>query len=73
MFGGASDESKLMVEIALFDFGSDMEAFRNSALMQGEVFGPLAPMVTYSDIRPVLRSIEKLDGKPLSFYCYTRE
>jgi aldehyde dehydrogenase (NAD+) len=71
VFGGKSDESTLMVEFALFDYGKNADAFRNSALMNGEIFGPLIPMMIYTDVNPILRSIQKFD-KPLSLYCFTR-
>ncbi len=42
------------------------------ALMQEELFGPILPMMSYSDLNEVLSFIQKRD-KPLALYCFSRD
>lgn len=41
----------------LLDFGSDSEAFHNSASMSAEIFGPLMPLLRVSSVDQVIASI----------------
>jgi len=70
--GGAVDRSERFVEPTILDFGDDWEAFISSAAMQDEVFGPLIPIVSYSDVDKVINYIN--DGeKPLSCYVFSTD
>lgn len=72
--GGDLDASERYIEPTVFDFGSDLEAFRAQPIMQDEIFGPLLPVARYSDTEEVVSFIRSLPtGKPLACYCYARD
>jgi aldehyde dehydrogenase (NAD+) len=73
-FGGAVDAKDRYIQPTVFDFGSDLKAFRNQEIMQDEIFGPLLPVARYSDIEEVVNFVRTLPtGKPLACYCYSRD
>eukprot|EP00747_Dinoflagellata_sp_TGD_P206543 gnl/TRDRNA2_/TRDRNA2_80239_c0_seq1.p1 gnl/TRDRNA2_/TRDRNA2_80239_c0~~gnl/TRDRNA2_/TRDRNA2_80239_c0_seq1.p1 ORF type:complete len:536 (-),score=91.37 gnl/TRDRNA2_/TRDRNA2_80239_c0_seq1:82-1689(-) len=73
-FGGAVDSKERFIEPTVFDFGSDLEAFRGQAVMQDEIFGPLFPLARFSSIEDVVGFVRRLPtGKPLACYCYARD
>lgn len=45
VYGGATDASEKYMEPSIFDFGTDLEAFGNSELMQDEIFGPVSLII----------------------------
>jgi aldehyde dehydrogenase (NAD+) len=69
--GGKSDASDRYIEPTVMDFGSDIEAFSRSEIMQDEIFGPLLPCVRFRDLETVIQFIRRLNtGKPLALYCF---
>ena len=44
----------------------------DSAIMQEEIFGPLLPIITYSDINEVISYINA-KPKPLALYIYSKD
>jgi len=44
---------------------------KNSSLMQDEIFGPVLPVLTYTDIYEVLRDIQGGE-KPLALYIFSK-
>eukprot|EP00756_Hemistasia_phaeocysticola_P031040 Hpha_TRINITY_DN16327_c0_g1::TRINITY_DN16327_c0_g1_i3::g.59555::m.59555/K00128/ALDH; aldehyde dehydrogenase (NAD+) len=73
-FGGATDAADRFVAPTLFDYGSDLTVFSQSALMQDEIFGPLFPLARFSQMEDVIQLIRNLPtGKPLACYCYARD
>jgi len=60
----------------VIDFGSDMNAFRNSAAMAGEIFGPILPIVRFdstSECVEYLSSHSRANGAPLALYVFSRD
>ena len=70
--GGKTEESERYIEPTVFDFGSDFEAFSSSAIMGEEVFGPLFPVVRYSNLDQAIDFI-RAGEKPLALYCFTSD
>lgn len=71
VIGGDMDESERYIAPSVFDFGSDMEAFSSSGLMQDELFGPLLPCYRYKNLEEVITFTKNLiTGKPLALYAY---
>jgi aldehyde dehydrogenase (NAD+) len=69
--GGRTDPSDRFIEPTIFDFGRDIEGFKQSPIMQDEIFGPLLPCVRFTDLESVIRLIRDLPtGKPLALYCF---
>jgi aldehyde dehydrogenase (NAD+) len=64
-FGGDSDKDSLFITPTLID-----EPDLKSDLMQNEIFGPLLPIISYSD-KSQLQSVIKSYEKPLSLYVFT--
>lgn len=64
-FGGDSDIDSLFITPTLID-----EPELKSDIMQNEIFGPLLPIISYSD-KNELQSIIKSYEKPLSLYVFT--
>jgi len=71
---GRSDLSDKYVEPTVFDFGSDLDAFSKSPLMQDELFGPLYPCARFKNVEQVVQLIRNLPtGKPLALYCFSKD
>jgi len=70
VFGGATDEKDRYMEPSIFDFGSDWEAFAKSELMQDEIFGPLIPVIRYSDLDREVIPFIRARPKPLALYMF---
>jgi aldehyde dehydrogenase (NAD+) len=69
--GGQSDAADKYIAPTLFDFGTNIEEFGRSAVMQDEIFGPLLPCVRYNDFETVIQFVRNLNtGKPLALYCF---
>jgi len=72
--GGKTDASDRFIEPTLLDYGTDMAAFAESAAMQDEIFGPILPMVTYTDAEQAIAHATRLPtGKPLALYAHTTD
>eukprot|EP00811_Abedinium_folium_P001053 NODE_10964_length_1317_cov_5.373950.p1 GENE.NODE_10964_length_1317_cov_5.373950~~NODE_10964_length_1317_cov_5.373950.p1 ORF type:complete len:362 (-),score=114.43 NODE_10964_length_1317_cov_5.373950:230-1156(-) len=72
VFGGGSDEETRFVAPTIIDYGTDREAFMNSAAMSQELFGPILPIYRFTDFEDCISFI-KADEKPLALYCYTED
>ncbi|OQS00396.1 aldehyde dehydrogenase [Achlya hypogyna] len=69
--GGATAAAARFVAPALFNYKTDDAAFRQSALMEDEIFGPLLPIVYFSaGVEPVLEAI-RARPKPLALYVFS--
>ncbi|OWR32546.1 aldehyde dehydrogenase family protein [Saccharibacillus sp. O23] len=67
LIGGRSVREQLLIEPTLLE-GIDWE----SPVMQEEIFGPILPMMTYTDLDDVLEKIVDRP-KPLALYLFTRD
>lgn len=65
VFGGKVSEEKLKIEPTILDSTFEDEA------MQNEIFGPILPIVTYTDIDEAIKKINSMD-KPLALYIFSR-
>lgn len=66
VIGGKMDESQNFIEPTVI---TDVPL--DSDLMQKEIFGPLLPIVTYTDLQDALDIINSKD-KPLALYIYSK-
>ncbi|MCK6076794.1 aldehyde dehydrogenase [Paenibacillus silvae] len=67
VLGGRSSRDQLMIEpTVLTDIDWD------SPVMQEEIFGPILPVFTYSDLNPMLDEIVRRP-KPLALYLFTED
>lgn len=67
LIGGRSVREQLLIEPTLIE-GIDWE----SPVMQEEIFGPILPMMTYTDLDEILEKIVDRP-KPLALYLFTRD
>jgi aldehyde dehydrogenase (NAD+) len=67
VYGGRHDRSKLFIEPTLID-QADME----SPVMKEEIFGPILPVISFSNKVEALKIIEQ-NKNPLSFYVFTSD
>ncbi|CAI6051126.1 4,4'-diaponeurosporen-aldehyde dehydrogenase [Paenibacillus sp. JJ-100] len=67
IFGGASDEKDRYIEPTLIDAES-----WNAATMEDEIFGPILPIISYSDLDEAIGEIIKRP-KPLALYLFTSD
>lgn len=65
LYGGGSDREKLTIYPTVCD-GVDFD----SPVMKEEIFGPILPLITYTDINEVVRKLQSLP-KPLACYLFT--
>ena len=65
VLGGSTDRDDLYIEPTVLD-----QIHWNSPSMEDEIFGPVLPIMTYSDLPLLLRQIRKLP-KPLSAYMFS--
>ena len=66
-FGGETDASQnYMAPTVLSNVAAD------SAVMQEEIFGPILPVLTFSDIRTVIKHIQD-NEKPLAMYVFSHD
>lgn len=63
--GGEVDVEERFVDLTL------VEADESSPTMKEEIFGPILPILSYSDIDSVIKNINSR-AKPLSLYVFTR-
>lgn len=71
VFGGESEPDSLRIGPAIARLSDVNDAGNNSlAVMQDEIFGPVLPVITYTDIED---AINYIDGKPrpLAAYVFT--
>lgn len=67
LFGGKSDINKLKIEPTVVEITS-----RDCPLMQDEIFGPIMPVIYYSNIDEVISFI-KQHQKSLALYVFTKD
>ena len=65
VFGGEIDRSDLYIEPTLLD-----KVSWNGAAMEDELFGPILPVLTYSNLGEAIHRVRSLP-KPLSAYMFT--
>lgn len=65
IFGGNTDRSDLYIEPTLLDGISF-----SSPSMEDEIFGPILPIIAYTDLPTIIRQIRKLP-KPLAAYMFS--
>ena len=66
LIGGQTDEDDLYISPTIMD-GLSLE----DPVMQDEIFGPILPIIEYSDISEVLDIINNKFGKPLALYIFS--
>lgn len=67
IFGGHSNEESRYIEPTILKIDSF-----NTIIMQEEIFGPLLPIIKYSDLDAAINRIKELP-KPLALYLFTRK
>lgn len=65
VMGGCGDEKSLKIAPTLL-----VNVREDSPVMQEEIFGPVLPVLSFSDIREAFRFVEKRE-KPLALYLFT--
>jgi len=68
--GGETEESERFIAPTVLDFGTNMDAFEKSASMQEEIFGPIIPIVRYTDLKTLTERITRDKARPLALYCF---
>ncbi len=64
VFGGKFNEKSLKIEPTL------LNATLESPSMQGEIFGPILPIITYENLHEVISTINS-NSKPLALYMFS--
>ena len=67
VIGGKYDKDACKIEPTLMD-----NVTRSDAVMQEEIFGPVLPVLTYSDIDDVVKDIERREH-PLALYVFSND
>ncbi len=67
LFGGTCVDSEKYIEPTLVD-----EPKMNSRVMEGEIFGPILPIISYETAGDLHRYISNY-GKPLAFYLFSTD
>lgn len=67
LLGGAHDKTKRFIEPTILDQGN-----WEDPVMQEEIFGPILPILTYSDFNQLLQKIKE-QNKPLAAYLFTKD
>ena len=65
LLGGETDDTRRFIAPTLLD-----ETDPNSPIMQEEIFGPVLPMLTYTELDKVIDFVRRRP-KPLAFYLFT--
>ena len=65
IIGGGFDEARRLIEPTVLD-----EVTKDSPIMQEEIFGPVLPLMTYTNLSDCIRFIRS-NPKPLAFYLFT--
>ena len=69
-YGGESDRDGRYIQPTIVDYANDWDAFVSSPIMADEVFGPIIPVVQYTDLDRVLEYINNHE-KPLVAHVFT--
>ena len=67
VFGGETDENQLFISPTIID-----DVTWDSSIMQEEVFGPLFPIMTFTDLKEIVDELSRRE-KPLALYLYTTD
>lgn len=67
VFGGKGDRSELYIEPTVMD-----NVTPEDKVMQEEVFGPLLPVLSFSNLEKLIESL-KVQPSPLALYIFTRD
>lgn len=67
VFGGSGDRETKFIEPTLMDVDS-----WDAASMQEELFGPILPVLTYTDLNDAIRQVNS-QPRPLSLYLFTTD
>jgi aldehyde dehydrogenase (NAD+) len=67
VLGGETDEKRRFISPTLLD-----DVSLDSPIMQEEIFGPILPMISYTDISECIDYIVK-NPKPLALYLFTKD
>jgi aldehyde dehydrogenase (NAD+) len=72
---GVSDFENRVIAPVMLDFGSDFKKFDSSAAMGEEIFGPILPIVRYTDIGECREYVTRKtrEANPLAFYIFSRD
>ncbi|WP_210610497.1 aldehyde dehydrogenase [Priestia flexa] len=65
--GGNSDRSKLFIEPTILD-----EISFDDPVMQGEIFGPILPIIEYDELSEVIAAVRSRPN-PLALYVFTQD
>lgn len=68
--GGEVDAQKRYISPTLADYGTDLNTFLASGLMEEENFGPILPIFRYSSVQQALDVVNNGE-KPLALYVFT--
>jgi aldehyde dehydrogenase (NAD+) len=71
-YGGHSDRGSRYIEPTIVDFENDWDAFAASGIMADEVFGPIIPVVQYTDLNRIIEFINDHE-KPLVAHVFTND
>ena len=66
LLGGRTDSKENYIEPTLLT-GVSMD----DPVMQEEIFGPVLPIIEYSDLSEIYTAVKKLPGHPLALYLFT--
>lgn len=69
-FGGERDGADNFIAPTVLNFKRDFSAFKDSAVMQEEIFGPLMPIYYYESIDEAIDYVNE-GAKPLALYVYS--
>lgn len=65
VFGGKSDPETRQIELSLLELEDE-----NHPVMQSEIFGPILPIIEYTSLSGLIKSL-KDKAKPLALYLFT--
>lgn len=66
LLGGTTDRNDLFIAPSIIEAGWE------DALMEEEIFGPILPILTYTELEGAIKEVRKLP-KPLALYVFTKE
>lgn len=72
LYGGTTDQQTLFIEPTILDAGtlSNLEKINSIPSMQEEIFGPILPIIEYSNLTDALNFINSCP-KPLALYIFS--
>ena len=68
-YGGDSNREARYIEPTIVDYKNDWDAFVSSDIMSDEVFGPIIPIVQYTDLNRIIEYINEHE-KPLVAHVF---